>query len=175
MRRILLSLGLFLAATFASAAQSPPQQLPCSADQAKQFDFWVGTWDLEWTDAKGQKQKGTNTINKILGGCVVEENFSTVGPQPYLGKSHSLFDTKSGLWKQTWVDSGGAYLDLTGEFKDGKMTLRREGPDAKGNKMLYRMIFSNIKPDSFLWDWESSADGGRTWKTNWQINYKRRS
>ena len=175
MKRLFFSLGILIAASVISFAQTPPQQPPCSSEQAKQFDFWVGTWELEWTDAKGQKQKGTNTINKILGGCVIEENFSTAGPQPYLGKSHSLFDARSGLWKQTWVDSGGLYLDLVGEFKDGKMTLRREGTDPKGNKLLYRMIFSNIKPDSFLWDWESSADGGKTWKTNWQINYKRRS
>ena len=175
MKRIVLSLGMLLTAGFAAFAQSQSQQPPCSSEQAKQFDFWVGTWDLEWTDTKGQKQKGTNTINKILGGCVIEENFSTSGPQPYLGKSHSLFDTRNGLWRQTWVDSGGSYLDLAGEFKDGKMTLHREGTDPKGNKLLFRMTFSNIKPDSFLWDWESSADGGKTWKTNWQINYKKRT
>lgn len=175
MKSTFLSLALILSASFAAFAQSPPSQPPCSSDQAKQFDFWVGTWDLEWTDAKGNKLKGTNTINKILGGCVIEENFSNGGPQPYLGKSHSLYDVKSGLWKQTWVDSGGAYIDLTGEFKDGKMVLRREGTDPKGNKALFRMIFSNIKPDSFLWDWESSTDGGNTWTTIWKINYKKRA
>jgi len=37
------------------------------------------------------------------------------------------------------------------------------------------MIFSNIQKDSFLWDWESSSDEGKTWTTNWKINYKRRS
>jgi hypothetical protein len=140
MKRIFLSLGLLLSANFAAFAQTPPQQPPCSSEQAKQFDFWVGTWDLEWTDAKGQKQKGTNTINKILGGCVIEENFTTGGPQPYLGKSHSLYDAKSGLWKQTWVDSGGAYIDLTGDFKDGKMMLHREATDVKGNKVLARLL-----------------------------------
>lgn len=175
MKRIVYLLIISITAAVAALGQSAPQPPPCSSEQAKQFDFWLGTWDLEWVDAKGNKQKGTNTINKILGGCVIEENFSTGGTQPYLGKSHSLYDVKSGLWKQTWVDSGGAYIDLTGEFKDGKMTLRRETTDAKGSKTLFRMIFSNIKNDSFLWDWESSADGGKTWKTNWQINYKKRT
>ena len=175
MKRVLFSTILSLTAGVAAFSQMPPLPPPCSSDEAKQFDFWVGAWDLEWTDAKGQKQKGTNRINKILGGCVIEENFSTGGPQPYLGKSHSLFDIRSGLWKQTWVDSGGSYIDLTGEFKEGKMTLRREGTDPKGNKLLFRMVYSNIKSDSFLWDWESSADGGKTWKTNWQINYKKRT
>ena len=175
MKRLFLYLALSAISAGAAFGQNPPQPPPCSSEQAKQFDFWVGTWDLEWTDAKGNKLKGTNTINKILGGCVIEENFSTGGSQPYLGKSHSLYDVKSGLWKQTWVDSGGAYIDLTGEFKDGRMILRREGTDQKGNKALFRMIFSNIQKDSFLWDWESSSDEGKTWTTNWKINYKRRS
>lgn len=161
---------LFIAATLATAQGAPP----CSTEKAKQFDFWVGTWDLEWVDAQGQKQKGTNTINKILGGCVIEENFSTVGANPYLGKSHSVYDAAGGKWKQTWVDSGGAYLDLSGGFEGGTMTLSREGNDPKGNKIMQRMVFSEIRNDSFLWDWESSADKGKTWKNNWKINYKKK-
>lgn len=161
---------------FASAilfhAQTQPK--PCSSEQSSQFDFWLGTWDLEWTDAKGQKLTGTNTINKILKGCVIEENFSTAGSDPYLGKSHSLYDAKSGKWKQTWVDSGGSYLDFTGEFKDGKMTLSREMIDNDGKKTLQRMVFSKIQKNSLVWDWESSTDGGKMWKTNWKIFYKRR-
>jgi hypothetical protein len=36
------------------------------------------------------------------------------------------------------------------------------------------MIFSNIQKDSLEWNWESSLDDGKTWKTNWKIFYKRR-
>jgi hypothetical protein len=161
---------LFIGATLVAAQGSPP----CSTEKAKQFDFWIGTWDLEWVDAQGQKQKGTNTINKILGGCVIEENFSTVGANPYLGKSHSVYDAASGKWKQTWVDSGGGYLDFRGGFDGGTMTLSREGTDPKGNKIMQRMVFSEIRNDSILWDWESSADNGKTWKNNWKINYKKK-
>jgi hypothetical protein len=117
----------------ATVAQTQPK--PCSSEQAKQFDFWVGAWDLEWTDEKGKKQTGVNVINKILGGCVIEENFSTNEENPYLGKSHSLFDVKSGLWKQTWVDSGGDYLDFVGAFKDEKMMLWRDFINKEGKKV----------------------------------------
>jgi hypothetical protein len=161
---------LFFAGTL--LAQNPAK--PCSEEQAKQFDFWVGTWDLEWTDANGVKQKGTNTINKILNGCVIEENFNGGGSPEYLGKSHSIFDAQSGMWKQTWVDNGGAYLDFTGEFKDGKMILRREFISKAGKKIMQRMIFSNIQTDSLEWNWEGSQDEGKTWNTNWKLFYKRR-
>jgi len=39
---------------------------------------------------------------------------------------------------------------------------------------MQRMVFSEIRNDSFLWNWESSADNGKTWKNNWKINYKKR-
>lgn len=173
MSRLFALIFVFFAVVAVSYAQTQPK--PCSSDQAKQFDFWLGTWDLEWTDAKGQKLTGTNTINKILNDCVIEENFSTRGENPYLGKSHSLFDSKTGKWKQTWVDSGGSYLDFTGEFKNGKMTLSREMIDKEGKKIMQRMVFSDIRKDSLVWDWESSDDNGKTWKTNWKIFYKRRA
>ena len=172
MSEFLLALGLICVVAVSAAAQN---QKPCTAEQAGQFDFWLGTWDLEWTDAQGKKQRGTNTIIKILGGCVIEENFSTVGADPYVGRSHSVYAAKEGVWKQTWVDSGGDYLDFTGRFEGGNMILRREKNETDGKKILQRMIFSNIQKDSILWDWESSADGGKTWTTNWKIYYKRRS
>jgi hypothetical protein len=37
-----------------------------------------------------------------------------------------------------------------------------------------RMVFTNIKPDSFDWRWEASTDGGKTWQVNWPIHYKRK-
>ena len=166
---------IFLCFVFSMALVAQNQQPPCSQEQAKQFDFWIGTWDLEWTDAQGKTQKGTNTISKILNGCVVEENFNGGGSPIYLGKSHSMFDSQSGKWRQTWVDNGGAYLDFIGEFKDGKMTLWREFTAQNGKKIMQRMIFSNIQKDLLEWNWESSNDEGKTWKTNWKLNYKRKT
>jgi ketosteroid isomerase-like protein len=159
----------FLILITASFAQN--QKPPCSENQAKQFDFWLGTWDLEWQDAQGKIQKGVNKINKIMNGCVIEENFSAGS---YLGKSHSMFDRKSGKWKQTWVDNGGEYLDLVGEFKDRKMILNREFINPLGKKVMQKMTFFDIKTDSFEWLWERSDDEGKTWKTNWKLTYKRK-
>ena len=147
---------------------------PCAASEQRQFDFWVGEWDASWPGAKeGEVQHGSNSIKRVLDGCVVEENFSG-GPDMHLrGKSVSIFDTRAGKWKQTWVDNEGGYLDFIGEFKDGQMILWREATRPDGTKILQRMIYKNIEPGQFDWSWEASTDGGKTWQVQWPIHYKR--
>ena len=156
-----------------------PQQVnganPCTAAQQKQLDFWIGEWDLTWPgDKPGEVMHGTNSIKRIMDGCVVQENFSAGESGHLRGTSVSTFDLRSGMWKQTWVDNEGGYLDFVGEFKDGNMILRRETV-RHGTKIGQRMVFKNISADEMDWNWEASQDGGKTWKVNWRIHYKRRT
>jgi len=166
--------ALFLLAVAAFAQQ--PQTNPCTIPEQKQFDFWVGEWDLAWPGAKaGETAHGANSIKRVLDGCVVQENFSGGDAMPLRGTSVSTFDARAGRWKQTWVDNQGGYLDFVGEFKNGQMILQREGTRPDGTKVLQRMVWKNITPTELDWSWEASRDGGKTWQVNWPIHYKRRS
>lgn len=142
---------------------------PCAAPESDQFDFWLGTWDAVYNDSI----HATNEITKDLDGCVIHEHFKD--PFSKLnGNSWSVYNTKTQKWQQTWVDNQGGYIVLTGDFKDGKMTLFTEpttGP--KGNKVQYRMLYQNITGKSFDWSWDSTRDEGKTWQVNWAIRYKR--
>jgi hypothetical protein len=91
------------------------------------------------------------------------------------GISVSTFDTKTGKWRQTWVDNEGGYLDFVGEFQDGQMILQREALRPDGTKVLQRMIWKNISRNEFDWSWEASLDGGKSWQVNWPIHYKRKN
>jgi hypothetical protein len=165
---------LLLAFTPILAAQQPAPTNPCTVPQQKQFDFWVGEWDLTWPgDKPGETAHGTNTIKRMMDGCVVQENFSGGDAMHLRGTSVSTFDTRAGVWKQTWVDNEGGYLDFSGEFKDGRMILQREAV-RNGSKILQRMVWKNITANELDWSWESSSDGGKTWQVNWPIHYKRR-
>ena len=158
----------------ATAASSPPS--PCAAPEQQQLEFWVGDWDLSWPGEKqGEIARGTNNIRRVLDTCVVEENFSGESAMHLRGISLSIYDTRAGKWKQTWVDNEGGYLDFVGEFKDGKMILARDAVRPDGTKVVQRMVFKNITHNEFDWSWESSSDGGKTWQVLWPIHYKRRS
>jgi hypothetical protein len=172
--KVILLLGALWLAMAALGQATPPK--PCSTPEFRQFDFWVGDWDLSWPGKASQpEQHGSNRVVSEFDGCVIHENFSSpaVNP-PYLGTSVSVFTPQLQKWQQTWVDNQGGYLDFTGEFKDGEMILSREAVGPAGKKFLQRMVFRNIKQDSFDWSWESSTDGGATWKVQWPIHYQRR-
>jgi hypothetical protein len=147
---------------------------PCAIAEQKQFEFWVGEWDLTWPGQKeGEVGHGTNTITRTMDGCVVQENFSGGDSMHLRGMSVSIFDARSRHWKQTWVDNEGGYLDFIGDFKDGRMILQRE-TIGNGAKILQRMIWKNITSNELDWSWEASKDGGKTWQVNWPIHDKRK-
>jgi hypothetical protein len=145
---------------------------PCSDPKASEFDFWLGEWSAEW----GEGGHGTNMITKTMGGCVILENFTDLdpGPDALLGMSVSIYVAKESCWKQTWVDNQGGYLDFKGGMTDGQMVLSRE-TQVDGQTVRQRMVWHDIQPDSFEWNWDRSRDGGETWKTLWHIVYRRGS
>ena len=165
-----ISLFLFALLCFASITKPQNNDSPCSSPEASQFDFWVGSWKLEWKNQDGVTETGTNTITKIFGGCVIEENFSNSNKQ-YTGKSVSVYNPNKKIWQQTWVDNGGAYLDFTGGSEDGKMILSRKGINRLGKEVMQRMVWYDISENELYWNWESSSDDGKTWKTLWKIHY----
>lgn len=160
----------FAAASFSQASN----QKPCSSPEASQFDFWIGDWIATWNDSL----HATSHIEKMFGNCTVLENFSNTATN-YFGQSWSVYNANYKTWQQTWVDSQGGYIALTGGMVDDSMVLttaERTVPTSISatGKIITRMVYYNIKPDSFDWSWEASTDGGQTWKQNWLIHYKRK-
>lgn len=161
-------LGLIFSIVFAQG--EAPKEPPCSSPEAAQFDFWVGDWNLTW----GDSGTGTNSIKKIMDGCVIQENFNGTPSIQLKGMSVSTYSKRLGKWQQTWVDNSGGYLDFVGEFKDGKMILSRKF-EKDGNEIMQRMVWFNISENEFDWNWERSTDKEQNWDVLWSIHYKRRN
>jgi len=175
--QIRLALVVLFLTCMAGARQnnSAARPKPCSEPEQKQLEFWVGEWELTWPgNSPGQTDHGTNSVQRILDGCIVQENFSGAEAAHLRGQSVSIFDVSAGKWKQTWVDSEGGHLDFVGEFKDGQMILAREATRPDGTKSRQRMVFKNITHEEFDWSWEASKDGGKSWTVVWPIHYKRK-
>ena len=147
---------LFLLIVLTISAQQ--KQDPCSSIESSQFDFWLGEWECSWTDAEGKIQSGSNFVQKILGSCVIEENFDGNPGTPLIGKSHSVYSIQHGKWFQTWVDNNGSYLDFSGGMADDKMILSRTVNLPDGTSFMQRMVWHNITENEFDWNWERSDD-----------------
>ena len=138
------------------------------------FDFWVGEWDATWTNSAGQIEKGTNQIVKILDGKVIQENFRFASGE-FKGTSISVYNPTKQSWHQAWADTQGGYYDFEGDVQGEKRIFKTRIREQGGQKIIQRMAFYKIKPESFIWDWELSRDGGLTWQLQWRINYVRKT
>ncbi len=161
-----------------AAAPVPPARPAQPAQPVDLFDFWLGDWDVRWTNANGSPGHGRNHVARTLDGRVIQEDFEqdAADPPPRLvGRSLSVLQAGSGLWRQSWADNQGGYFALTGSV-DGANRLFTTAPvtAADGSVTLQRMVFRDIRPDAFTWDWEGSRDGGRSWQLLWQLHYRRR-
>ncbi len=133
------------------------------------LDFWLGTWDVTWAGGG----HGTNTIRRILDDRVIEEAFEgSDADSRLIGRSLSVRDAADGRWRQTWVDSTGAYLDLVGVDADGRIAFIRD-KSVDGRIVHDRMVWLDVTSDSFRWQWQRSTDGGTTWALSWEIDYRR--
>ena len=141
-------------------AQAGAAEKPCAAPENAQFDFWVGDWNVASPDGKKQ---GSNRVVKILGGCVIQENWAGVGGS--IGHSYNLFSKARGVWHQTWVDNGGSLLLLDGGLEEGRMVLRGETParDGKGT-VLHEISWTPMDTGQVRQHWRMSRDGGGEWQ-----------
>ena len=134
------------------------------------LDFWLGVWDLTW----GESGRGTNTIDRAVGGRVIRETFEGHGPRGVLhGFSVSIRTGDAGPWRQTWVDSTGGYIDLLGVEVDGRISFQHL-TEEDGRPVTQRMVWLDVTPDAFRWEWQRSVDDGATWSVEWAVDYQRR-
>ena len=139
---------------------------PLGADA---LDFWLGSWVVSWVGGG----HGTNTIRRILDDRAIEESFDGSDADSSLkGRSLSVRDATDGRWRQTWVDSAGAYLDFVGVEVDGRISFQRD-TTVNGVLTVQRMVWLDVTPEAFRWQWQRSSDGGAIWDVAWEIDYRR--
>ena len=145
--------------TFGAAAHAAqPVSSPCkTGKEFRQFDFWVGEWDVTWNG----KKAGTSSVQLILDDCVIFENWTGAGGS--IGKSFNLYDTNTRQWQQHWVDNSGSAIDFVGSYQDGQMRYQSATPQSDGTKVLGRMTFFKLPEGNVRQLWEQSSDNGKTW------------
>jgi hypothetical protein len=167
----LLRAAAGLALPLAALAVHAQPKLGCSDAPHRQFDFWVGQWDVTTPDGKAA---GTNRIESIAQGCALLEHWE--GRGGFSGKSLNTYDATDQRWHQEWVDAAGGRLTLTGGWTGSQMVLEGTLPDDKqpAQRVKQRISWTPQTDGSVRQLWETSADDGKTWDTAFDGKYVRK-
>lgn len=164
----------------AAAEGSPPEQ----SGSAKDFDFFMGKWKVRHRRLKlrlagsteWEEYDGTTHWQPILGG-IANFNDSIVNRSTgtYRGMGLRAFDARTSTWTDWYLDGRDPTkisLDGTGRFVDGVGTFFSDDT-FEGKPIKVRGIFKPLSADTAQWEQAFSADGGKTWETNYVMHQVR--
>ncbi|MEE4212396.1 MAG: hypothetical protein V2I43_24395 [Parvularcula sp.] len=148
--------------------QSAAAQPSCDTEPYRQFDFWIGTWDV--FNAQDEVI-GRNTITAEEDGCLLVERWT--GASGNTGQSYNFYDPADQTWRQLWV-ARGFIIDYRG------------GLDAKAHMVLEGMMTprNGSGPLPFKGRWMPLEDGSvqqtfwtengetGTWELAFDANYR---
>jgi hypothetical protein len=154
-----------LAATpLAAAAQTP--STACTSPEHRQFDFWVGRWQVSETGKSAVV--AYSLIEKLYDGCAIRENWmpkTSAG-----GGSLNGWRPDEKAWRQVWLDKDGSWAEFKGGWNGKAMVLVGEWPDGKPRRI--RMTYTKEPDGSVRQLGEESRDGGRTWGPSFDFTYR---
>ena len=153
-----------------AAEESPPS--PCEQDERfREFDFWVGEWDVH--DGKGTLA-GENSITSEERGCVLVENWQ--GASGSSGMSINYLDRITDEWVQIWHAAGGYQIDIRGGLTDKGMLLRGTiHYIGTGQTAPFRGLWTPLPDGRVRQFFEQSNDDGATWEPWFEGFYTRKS
>lgn len=140
---------------------------------SRQFDFLIGHWDV---DAKRLNPDGAVllryraiwTATYLNEGRMVMDDFRALAPDGRPISSYVTLRTYSevsGRWEMSGLAAlqPAAALEWHGVWTGTEMLVDATGVDPSGRSIRTKIRFSNISPNGFGWESESSNDGGKTW------------
>ena len=164
------------------AAQTIPSPAPLR-DGAHDFDFLHGRWRVhnrrlkeplagsaEWYDFAG-----TNIERPLWDGQANFEEYEAEAPSGRIrAVALRLYNHKSKQWTIHWSNSAFGTLDapMTGSFQDGRGEFYNQ-EEFGGRSIFVRFIWTPGDANRCRWEQAFSADGGKSWETNWIMELTR--
>lgn len=170
MTRIVIVLITLLFTQTINAQQANTK--PCAVNPVYRFfDFWIGEWEAYGPKGKG----GDSKISLVLDSCVILEEWTSI-QQGYAGKSFNTYNTATKMWQQTWVDNRGGLTEYNNSRwnKDTMIVTTDNQKQANGSWLIQRMTFTKLDNDKVQQHGENSTDGGKTWTTSFDLEYRRK-
>ena len=164
-----MALSMILAGLAAAQAAAPPPPPPaCTAPEHRQFDFWVGRWDVYPTGT--ERLVAHSLIERLYNDCVIRENWMPLRGGG--GSSLNSWRPQERIWRQTWTDSANNWVEFTGGIDGGAMVLTARASGANGAETLTRMTYTRGPGGSVRQAGAQSTDGGASWTPQFDFTYR---
>ena len=152
-------------------------------DGRNDFDFLMGTWKVRHRTLKDRLKgseewiefEGDTVARKILNGIGnLDDNLIHMKTGPVHAITLRLFNPTSKEWSIYWSTDRTGILDVPviGGFKDGVGQFYSQEV-FEGRHIYSRFIWSKITATACQWEQAFSEDGGKTWETNWVMEFER--
>ena len=160
-----------------------PGQTISQRDGQHDFDFNIGTWKTQISrlqhpltgSTRWVEYQGTSVVRKVWNGRASLFELEADGPAGRIeGVGLRLYNPESRQWSLNWANSTDGVMTrpMIGEFKNGSGEFFNQ-ETFNGRAIFVRNGFSNITPNSSRFEQAFSADGGKTWETNWIMTFTR--
>lgn len=153
-------------------------------DGQKDFDFLIGTWKIHNRRLR-ERLKGSNAWDEFEGTAVARHlwggraninEYEAEGPSGHIqGMALRLYSPTSQQWSIYWATAANGTLDMPpmiGRFEDRRGEFFDQ-ETFEGRAIFVRFVWSDITPTSCRWAQAFAADGGKTWETNWVMDFTR--
>lgn len=153
----------------ALALQSAAPPPACEPAEHKQFDFWVGSWDVYRSDTNQHVAK--SLIGKLYGGCAVRENWM---PLNGFGAGGSLnsYRPEEKRWRQVYTGAGNGWAEYVGGMEGGAMVIVGTQIILNGSKTPASITYKRGEGGVVYQIGDQSSDGGKTWKLSYHFTYR---
>jgi hypothetical protein len=152
---------------------------PPDADKLMLYGRLVGEWDIDWVgfDDSGkavERRRGEWHFAWVLGGRGVQDVIWAAGAPPeQYGTTLRCWDAQLGAWRVVFMSPGDReFVTLVGRPEGDRIV--QDVTDRSPDAPVERWTFSEITDAEFLWQAETSSDGGRTWAVTHEIRASRR-
>jgi hypothetical protein len=168
---------------FQRAAAEPGQVGASVVERSQDFDFLVGEWRVHHRRLKPGTREwvefdGTCGNRLLIGGAanLEEHALQSASGDAYHAVGLRAYDPQTRQWAIWWLDnrypSGPLDPPVKGGFKDGVGTFYSDYLQ-DGKPARVRFLWSRITPTSARWEQAVSLDAGKTWDTNWVMEFRR--
>jgi hypothetical protein len=153
-------------------------------DGQHDFDFLFGNWKVhnrrlrealsgctEWVE-----YEASVAVRRVWDGAGnFDEYDAPETPWGHIqGMTLRLFDPKSQQWTIYWANRAGGKLDvpMIGSFRDGVGEFYDQEL-FRGRAIYVRFLWTAPTGNAARWEQAFSDDGGKTWETNWIMDFTR--